>query len=315
MDVYDPHTACKVNPPDDWLRQRQGLALPVLPPTTQEARQYFFTEIVKYAAAASKDGKKNIDYNSFAQEWNRSADGKFRFYVTPEVLAAYAKTWERNNNIKASQALIADALDVILQTSRAFSAAHQPFPEFLTALPSSTHPLEGVIEDTLESTALPSSISTHLAISHPTLQLEPIPSPALSHSRSLFSFFGSDSPQSEQPTCESEDPSNLDAGLGNGEYLTTPQVLTPSISVDSFTSAIQQDMGSAQRPTKRRRVVPEASRKRSSVRTCRRCHQAECPGNSDILNCPIECTVPCAKCARTTGCRGVDKGKKCTAVE
>jgi hypothetical protein len=312
MNVYDPNAPHQLNSSDDWLRQRQGLALPVLPPTTPEARQFFFTEIVKYAAAAGKDGKTNVDYSAFAQEWNRSADGKLRFYVTPEVLAAYAKTWEKNTNIKASQDLIADALDVILQTSQAFSATNQPFPDFLTALPSSVHPLKGVLEDTSASTALPASLSTSLAVSQPDLHPIPIPSPAISQSHSLLSFL---TPSSNIGPSEFDDTSHLDSDAGL-EYL-TPPVFTPSISVESLsiTPSIDQGAIDFQRPTKRRRVVPEAERKRSSVRTCRRCHQAECAGNSDILKCLVQCTVPCAKCGRTEGCRGVDKGKKCTYVE
>jgi hypothetical protein len=35
-------TQYPLNLADDWLRKRQGLALPVLPPTTHEARKYFF---------------------------------------------------------------------------------------------------------------------------------------------------------------------------------------------------------------------------------------------------------------------------------
>jgi hypothetical protein len=47
--------------------------------------------------------------------------------------------------------------------------------------------------------------------------------------------------------------------------------------------------------------------KRTTIRSCRRC-----PGNSDILKCPEPCTVPYKTCLRTEGCRGVDKGRKCT---
>ncbi len=59
------------------------------------------------------------------------------------------------------------------------------------------------------------------------------------------------------------------------------------------------------RPAKRRRVVAEDQRKRPTMRMCR---QSSCPGSSDILLCQYPCTVPCKKCGRTVGCRGVDKG-------
>ena len=42
-----------LNSADDWLRKRQGLALPVLPPTTPEARKYFFSKIREFSEAAS----------------------------------------------------------------------------------------------------------------------------------------------------------------------------------------------------------------------------------------------------------------------
>jgi hypothetical protein len=61
-------------------------------------------------------------------------------------------------------------------------------------------------------------------------------------------------------------------------------------------------------------MVPEEQRKRTTVRSCRRCQKTTCPGNSDILKCPEPCAVPCKTCLRTEGCRGVDKGRKCTYV-
>jgi len=57
--------------------------------------------------------ESQIDYEKFACEWNSSADGKDRFYVTTEVLTAYAKTWEKNSNIRASQDLISNQLDMV----------------------------------------------------------------------------------------------------------------------------------------------------------------------------------------------------------
>jgi len=47
MDPYTDivATTFKLNSSDDWLRKQQGLALPVLPPTTPEARQYFFKKV------------------------------------------------------------------------------------------------------------------------------------------------------------------------------------------------------------------------------------------------------------------------------
>lgn len=63
---------------------------------------------------------------------------------------------------------------------------------------------------------------------------------------------------------------------------------------------------------KRRCVIPEVQRRRQAIRTCRRCGEAQCPGNSNISNCPQPCEVPCKTCGHTEGCRGVDNGRICT---
>jgi hypothetical protein len=55
MESYSKNTAetYQLTGNNDWLRQRQGLALPVLPPTTLEARKYFFSQAHRFAAIAS----------------------------------------------------------------------------------------------------------------------------------------------------------------------------------------------------------------------------------------------------------------------
>ena len=158
----------RLNANDHWLRKRQGLALPVLPPTTQEARRFFFSKIQEYADVATSHGKSKINFESFAQEWNRSADGKERFYVTTEVLSAYAKTWEKTSNIRASQEIISDQLKVIKKSRTIFGAESKEFPSFLTSTPAASHPSQGVIE--LDpGQPVPMSISTELALSHPSI--------------------------------------------------------------------------------------------------------------------------------------------------
>jgi hypothetical protein len=241
----------KLKPNDDWLRRRQGLALPALPPTTPEARQYFFSKIREFSGLASSSGRKSIDYEKFAQEWNGSADGKTRFYITTEVLSAYAKTWERTSNIRASKELMLDKINLIQQSAEVFAAPQTAFPDFLTGSSISMHPRKGVID--LQTQSTPPSLSTDLAISHPPI----IPS--------------------------------------------TPQ--------SNLSNAVESD--SEPLPQKRRRVVANPLRQRT-VRTCRRCRKQSCPGNSDILNCDMPCTVPCAKCGQLDGCRGVDGGRKCS---
>lgn len=173
MEPYSDDSAVKyngLNSNDNWLRKRQGLALPALPPTTIEARKYFFSKIRHFAALASENGRGKIDYEAFAQEWNQSADGLVRFYVTADVLSAYAKGWEKMSNIRASQELIKGKMDHIQKSGNVFAAALQPFPAFLTSAPISVHPRQGVA-DLMDipgpSKNIPPSISTALAISHP----------------------------------------------------------------------------------------------------------------------------------------------------
>ncbi|KAJ7865918.1 hypothetical protein B0H14DRAFT_3442725 [Mycena olivaceomarginata] len=163
----------KLNSSYDWLRRRQGLALPVQPPTTLEARKYFFTKVQAYAAQASANGKGKINYEDFAREWNQSADGKDRYYITTELLVSYAKTWQKNSNIRASQELIADKLTLIRQTQDIFMAPALPFPSFIAKdFASSTQPSKGVLDlDILDS--IPGSLSIDLPMSGPLPTTKP----------------------------------------------------------------------------------------------------------------------------------------------
>ncbi|PPQ71065.1 hypothetical protein CVT26_011467, partial [Gymnopilus dilepis] len=196
MDPYTDgcETVFPLNPSDDWLRKRQKLALPVLPPTTPEARQYFFKKFREITfQIASNGGQGKVDYEGFAKEWNRTADGKYRYYVTTEVLTAYAKSWEKNTNIKASQELISEQLQSIRQTAQVFAAPIQEFPEYLTSSPYSYQPNRGLLDIGDELDSLPASISTSLTTSHPIILPQHTPStsytpystshvtPALSH--------------------------------------------------------------------------------------------------------------------------------------
>ncbi|KAF8057791.1 hypothetical protein FPV67DRAFT_1786257 [Lyophyllum atratum] len=195
MEPFTDGTASrfKLKSNDDWLRRRQGLALPVLPPTTPEARKYFFSKLREYTSLASASGKGRVNYESFAQEWNHSADGKLRFYVTGEVLATYAKTWEKVNNIRASKELASDNVAAVQQTADVFAAPSHPFPEFLTAgPPTSVQPCEGVVE--FESPVnVPTSLSTTLSHSH---------GPCLPDSHQLYTLPDSFAQETPIPTVE-----------------------------------------------------------------------------------------------------------------
>ncbi|KAJ7433027.1 hypothetical protein B0H11DRAFT_2209095 [Mycena galericulata] len=164
MEPYSDDAARRypLNKNDNWLRQRQGLALPTLPPTTAEARKYFFSQM--RCLITQGDGK--INYENFAKQWNSSADGKYRFYVTTEVLLAYAKTWDKSNNIRASRELNAKNMDLISHSRDVFAASDLPIPTFTTGTAKSVPPSKAVINlDGVVS--VPDSIATSFAISHP----------------------------------------------------------------------------------------------------------------------------------------------------
>jgi hypothetical protein len=142
MDAYSLEAArtYPLNQSDDWLRRRQGLALPVLPPTTFAARTFFFDRIRHFADEASSNGKQKIDFEKFAQEWNQTANGKDRFYVTVEVLSSYAKSWEKITNIRASEEMIAEQIMKIRESRQVFSAPNTTFPSYLMANATQMHP-------------------------------------------------------------------------------------------------------------------------------------------------------------------------------
>ena len=50
------------------------------------------------------------------------------------MLSAYAKTWEKVNNICASQEMIQDKMDLVHQNHIIFAVNHLPFPNFSTGL-------------------------------------------------------------------------------------------------------------------------------------------------------------------------------------
>jgi hypothetical protein len=181
MEPYSESAAqtFKLSSNDNWLRKRQGLALPALPPTTSEARKYFFTKIREFSEVATTEKKKKVNFEAFAREWNRTADGKERFYVTFEVLSAYAKTWEKANNVRASQELMSGQLQEVKKTADIFLATKKPFPSYLTSESTQIQPSRGVI--VIEELAVPSSLSTESELSHSyyPAPAAPHPSPTL----------------------------------------------------------------------------------------------------------------------------------------
>ncbi|KAJ7482500.1 hypothetical protein FB451DRAFT_1170367 [Mycena latifolia] len=284
MAPYTPEAASKfkINSSDDWLRRRQGLALPILPPTTVDARKYFFVQIRKFAVLASSTGGKKVDFESFAKEWNHSADGKTRYHVTADVLSSYSKTWDKISNIRASQDLIAAKIDLVRQTGELFSAPSLPFPESLKGDPTITHPRQGV-RSLGNDQEIPQSISVGLAISHPRIESTQMWSSSQSSTIASRPFQGPPAGGNSHHQCRSEPSKSCDVQI---DFSSVDESLTP------ITREPNSDPGMTMGPPtgKRRRIVPEDQRK-NKMRSCRRCKQSTCPGNSDILNCPVQCTV------------------------
>lgn len=167
MQLHSSNGLPKLRANDDWLRQRQGLVLPVRSPSTPEAKQYFFSKMKEYALAASDSGNSKIDILALCREWNDTADGKFRCYITVEILETYMKTWEKVNNIHASQELIGQHLDILKDSRAIFRASDMEFPTFIASdtMPSIPLAPQGRITDLSGNT--PASVSTQLSISHP----------------------------------------------------------------------------------------------------------------------------------------------------
>ncbi|KAJ2916235.1 hypothetical protein MD484_g4176, partial [Candolleomyces efflorescens] len=269
----------RLNASDDWLRSRQGLALPVVPPTTLSARKYFFTKLHSFSETAIASGKKKVDFEAFSREWNRTADGMERFYITPEVLSAYAKSWEKVSNIRASQELLNEQMVTSRLSTQILAAETQPFPPHLTASPVQPVPLDGLLDlNDLDLDARPESLMTG-------------PPPA----NFTFAF--------------SADSATHPAASRSPASIPVPQVVAEPVTVAIPVS--EPALISAEPPSKRRRIVASSDRSRR-LKRCRRCNLTECPGMSDIRRCKKPCTTPCKKCLRTAGCMGVDNGRKCT---
>ena len=89
------------------------------------------------------------------------------------MLCTYAKSWERANDIHASQELIHDKLNVLKKTSHIFSGSTLPFSDFLTYYAAPDEPRSGVQaldSDGIELPALPStSVAVSASNSNPVL--------------------------------------------------------------------------------------------------------------------------------------------------
>ncbi|KAJ7794228.1 hypothetical protein B0H14DRAFT_2622070 [Mycena olivaceomarginata] len=233
-----------------------------------------------FATMANQDGKHSVNYIGFAKEWNKTADVKTRFYITAEVLVAYAKLWMRNSNSRASQELISDQLKVVEQTHKIFSTLHSPFPGFLTSAAEAIQPPHGLLELS-DNDAIPQLITTDLAISRHSDMFEPVPPeagfaqpsssriPAYRHPDYIPSQF-----LRREVAADFQNRSNPGSEMRYDAMLPLPPMVDP--------------------------IRNEPPRKRVRKRS------------DGILNCRVVGTVPCKHCGKFTGCLGVNKGKKCT---
>ncbi|KAK6988757.1 hypothetical protein R3P38DRAFT_2476908, partial [Favolaschia claudopus] len=121
-----------------------------------------------FVLEASASGKRKISNECFENRWNSTADGRTQFFITADILAAFAKSREKTNNARASQELISAKVDMARQTRQLFQDNNNlPFPSSLLGTATSSHPQEGVLEFDPQDPSLPTSISTELAISRP----------------------------------------------------------------------------------------------------------------------------------------------------
>ncbi|KAK7025723.1 hypothetical protein R3P38DRAFT_2778525 [Favolaschia claudopus] len=188
-----------------------GVALPIVHPTSPEARTYYFANVGDFVIEASASGQRKISNENFARRWNSTADGKTRFFITADILAAFAKSWEKTNNARASQELISAKVDMARQTRQLFQDNNNlPFPTSLLGTATSSHPQEGVLEFDAENPSLPSSISTELAISRPH-----IPPPQQSQASSSTSVSNAGQARSHPSNTIQSSASTLsDVGVG-----------------------------------------------------------------------------------------------------
>jgi hypothetical protein len=102
LEMDDPGLVPLENPDLEWLRRKQNVLFPILPITSQEARQRFFTWIPKYIS----QNTSMIDAcRKFAIDWNNEADGKRFFYISMDLIKAFIKQWEKIQNSKALEGL------------------------------------------------------------------------------------------------------------------------------------------------------------------------------------------------------------------
>ncbi|KZT32687.1 hypothetical protein SISSUDRAFT_1133021 [Sistotremastrum suecicum HHB10207 ss-3] len=326
MDPFGPAAAkkFKLRPNDDWLRQRQQLALPVLPPITIAARKLFFKNVADFAAPSSQSQKGSINFERFTIWWNSTASKQASpdiFYVTPEVLAAYAKSWEKSNITAASKDLMSEKLTHLDESRSILAAQNAPFPSFITGSATLQQPEKGVLD--LSTSVVPISISTSLAASAPIF-----PTPLLGMS-TISSPIGSVPPPSNSPfNPHSHEqlqfpvippPPSPPQFLGNSDNSDAmdidPILVSETMHMNSSTEP--QASTSASVPTmsrRRQRLVPDGLRQREQ-RACRRCKTKGCIGSSDIMKCPQPCTNPCTICGQTMNCKGVDGGNMCSVTQ
>lgn len=115
----------------EWLRRRQGVLLPIQPPTSKSSRTFYFKNVQNFTRIPGKS-IDSINFQEFAVEWNTGADEGDRFYVTPDLLRSFAVTWHKIYNAKSSESMSQPTLDGI---SEMISDSSFGFPENFSRLP------------------------------------------------------------------------------------------------------------------------------------------------------------------------------------
>lgn len=210
-----------------------------------------------------------------------------------EVLSSYSKAWEKASNNRATEDVISQQISELHSSAKIFAASDQPFPSYLTTTAHHTEPSQGILDLAGESD-IPTSLLVNPSNSYV------IPPPVLT----------------QQTLDDASWPQSLTPQLLVNSTFSSPIPMASGLLHQQYSQHSDYTVNAAESSIhvkRRRRVVAEGSRKRQ-LRTCRRCGRSDCPGGSDILNCQTPCMSPCKKCGRTEGCRGVDRGQKCTWI-
>ncbi|KAG6836301.1 hypothetical protein H0H93_009317 [Arthromyces matolae] len=124
MLAYHPGFAQEVKIRHQYLAQRQGTRIAILPVHTSDERSIFKLLIVEQNGLFS--GVNEPKWFQVAERFNSHANGLTIFYKLPEQLKAFWKKWQENSNEKSSISINQAAFDNIVHTLSLSSSSLMP---------------------------------------------------------------------------------------------------------------------------------------------------------------------------------------------